>query len=105
MHAWCHGAPGIGLGRLRLLRHLDDPTIRAEIEVALQSTLTAGFGYNHSLCHGDLGNLDLVLEAPGRSILNDGAHRSTGSPRRSSMALPTMDRVAATRWGWNRLVS
>jgi type 2 lantibiotic biosynthesis protein LanM len=63
MHAWCHGAPGIGLGRLRLLRHLDDPTIRTEIEVALQSTLTAGFGYNHSLCHGDLGNLDLVLEA------------------------------------------
>ena len=63
MHAWCHGAPGIGLGRLRLLRHLDDPAIRAEIEVAIQSTLAAGFGHNHSLCHGDLGNLDLVLEA------------------------------------------
>ena len=56
-------APGIGLGRLRLLRHLDDPAIRAEIEVAIQSTLAAGFGYNRSLCHGDLGNLDLVLEA------------------------------------------
>jgi lantibiotic modifying enzyme len=63
MHAWCHGAPGIGLGRLRLLRHLDDPAIRAEIAVAIQSTLAAGFGDNHSLCHGDLGNLDLVLEA------------------------------------------
>jgi type 2 lantibiotic biosynthesis protein LanM len=63
IHAWCHGAPGIGLGRLRLLRHLDDPAIRAEIEVAIQSTLAAGFGHNHSLCHGDLGNLDLVLEA------------------------------------------
>jgi type 2 lantibiotic biosynthesis protein LanM len=63
MHAWCHGAPGIGLGRLRLLRHLDDAAIRAEIDAAIQSTLAAGFGSNHSLCHGDLGNLDLVLEA------------------------------------------
>jgi type 2 lantibiotic biosynthesis protein LanM len=63
MHAWCHGAPGIGLGRLRLLRHLDDPMIRAEIDAAIQSTLAAGFGANHSLCHGDLGNLDLLLEA------------------------------------------
>jgi lantibiotic modifying enzyme len=61
--AWCHGAPGIGLARLLCRRHLDDPFLQTEIEVALSTTLTRGFGSNHSLCHGDLGNLELLLEA------------------------------------------
>src|SRR5262249_35924327 len=26
-------------------------------------TLAQGFGHNHSLCHGDLGNLELLLQA------------------------------------------
>jgi len=63
MTAWCHGAPGIGLGRLRSLPHLDDAKIRAEIDTALKTTLAHGFGSNHSLCHGDLGNLELLLQA------------------------------------------
>ena len=61
--AWCHGAPGIGLARLRSLPHLDDATIREEIDTALHTTLAQGFGSNHSLCHGDLGNLELLLQA------------------------------------------
>ena len=63
MTAWCHGAPGIGLARLCSLQHLDDAAIRAEIGTALQTTLAQGFGGNHSLCHGDLGNLELLLQA------------------------------------------
>ncbi len=63
MLAWCHGAPGIGLARLLCLRHLDDFQIRSEINVALKATLARGFGRNHSLCHGDLGNLELLLQA------------------------------------------
>jgi lantibiotic modifying enzyme len=63
MTPWCHGAPGIGLARLCSLRHLDDEAIRAEIDTALQTTLAKGFGGNHSLCHGDLGNLELLLQA------------------------------------------
>jgi lantibiotic modifying enzyme len=63
MLAWCHGAPGIGLARLLCLRHLDDPQVRVEIKVALEATLARGFGGNHSLCHGDLGNLELLLAA------------------------------------------
>lgn len=63
MTTWCHGAPGIGLGRLRSLPHLDDSEIRAEINTALKTTLAQGFGTNHSLCHGDLGNLELLLQA------------------------------------------
>jgi type 2 lantibiotic biosynthesis protein LanM len=63
MTAWCHGAPGIGLARLRSLPHLDDAATRAEIATALKTTLAQGFGLNHSLCHGDLGNLELLLQA------------------------------------------
>jgi type 2 lantibiotic biosynthesis protein LanM len=63
MTAWCHGAPGIGLARLRALPYLDDSDIRMEIDTALQTTLAQGFGSNHSLCHGDLGNLELLLQA------------------------------------------
>jgi type 2 lantibiotic biosynthesis protein LanM len=63
MTAWCHGAPGIGLARLQTLPYLDDATTRAEIRVALQTTLAEGFGANHCLCHGDLGNLELPLQA------------------------------------------
>lgn len=62
MTAWCHGAPGIGLGRLRSLPHLNNAEIRAEIDTALHTTLTQGFGLNHCLCHGDLGNLELLLQ-------------------------------------------
>jgi type 2 lantibiotic biosynthesis protein LanM len=61
--AWCHGAPGIGLGRLLCLRHLDDAQVRSEIDAALATTLARGFGYNHCLCHGDLGNIELLLQA------------------------------------------
>jgi type 2 lantibiotic biosynthesis protein LanM len=63
MAAWCHGAPGIGLARLRALQHLDDAQIRQEVDIALKTTLAYGFGASHSLCHGDLGNLELLLQA------------------------------------------
>lgn len=63
LHAWCHGAPGIGMGRLALRRVLDDPEAEQEIRAALASTRDEGFGGSHCLCHGDLGNLDLLLTA------------------------------------------
>lgn len=63
MLAWCHGAPGIALGRLGSLRSLDDPATRQEIAGALATTVARGFGSNHSLCHGDLGNLETLLVA------------------------------------------
>jgi type 2 lantibiotic biosynthesis protein LanM len=74
MTAWCHGAPGIGLARLRALRHSDDEVLRAEIGAALRATRRAGFGGNLSLCHGDLGNLELFLQAS--EILGESRWRS-----------------------------
>jgi type 2 lantibiotic biosynthesis protein LanM len=66
MSAWCNGAAGIGLARLDTLAHLDDAQIREEIAAAVATTLARGFGKNHCLCHGDLGNLELLLQAAWR---------------------------------------
>lgn len=60
--AWCHGAVGIGLARLRSKRSVHDDEINHELAVALETTLKHGFGGNHSLCHGDMGNLELLIQ-------------------------------------------
>ncbi|MEM9554233.1 MAG: type 2 lanthipeptide synthetase LanM family protein [Acidobacteriota bacterium] len=70
-HAWCHGAPGIGLSRLDLLDvapalGLERATLEAEIAAAVRSTRTLGFGGSHCLCHGDLGNLELLAGTAAR---------------------------------------
>lgn len=69
MTAWCHGAIGIGLARLDTLSELIVADCRAELEVTLQTALTDGFGRNHSLCHGDLGSVELFIQAS--QTLND----------------------------------
>lgn len=63
MWAWCHGAPGIGLARLDALGSTDDPEVASDLAAALTSTSRFGFGSNDSLCHGDLGNLELLVRA------------------------------------------
>jgi type 2 lantibiotic biosynthesis protein LanM len=60
---WCHGAPGSTLARLRALRHADNPDLRNEVYSGLSTTLRKGFGWSHSLCHGDLGNVEVLLQA------------------------------------------
>ncbi len=61
--AWCYGAPGIGMTRVAAMKHTDHPVIRYDLDRAVEATLSRGPGTNHSLCHGDLGNLDFLLQA------------------------------------------
>ncbi|HEY0794959.1 MAG TPA: type 2 lanthipeptide synthetase LanM [Acidisarcina sp.] len=65
--AWCHGAPGIGLSRLRVYAITNDEIFRSEAEMALATTSrsleVASGAVNYSLCHGAFGNADLLLEA------------------------------------------
>jgi lantibiotic modifying enzyme len=76
--AWCHGAPGIGLSRLRnrqLLMQMSDVdtsdlvAIEQDLEAALQSSAAALMQawlpgkLNYSLCHGAAGNADLMIMA------------------------------------------
>lgn len=88
MVAWCHGAPGIGLARLGSLPYVDDAAIRTEIEAALRTTLAQGFGMNHSLCHGDLGNLETVLMAA--RVLGD-THYEQEAERLAAAILGSID--------------
>lgn len=60
---WCHGASGIGIGRVNIYKDLPDPSVLEDINLAVNTTIKRGFGDNHSLCHGDFGNLELLLLA------------------------------------------
>lgn len=91
MHAWCHGAPGIGLSRLLSRLHLEDGQLHSEILTAILATRRAIPG-NHSLCHGALGNLDFLLQAS--SALNDPELHSYTY----RMAAAMVDRVRDTGW-------
>ena len=63
MAGWCHGAPGIALTRLRALAYIDSLQVRSDIAAGLDTTLAQGFSGDHSLCHGSVGNLEVLLQA------------------------------------------
>jgi type 2 lantibiotic biosynthesis protein LanM len=78
--AWCHGASGIGLSRLRAFELLGDDTMRQEAEAAIRTTTRM---LNHvslapqsdfTLCHGRAGNAELLIYAG--DALGDEAARS-----------------------------
>jgi type 2 lantibiotic biosynthesis protein LanM len=60
--AWCHGAVGIGIAAADLLARGwpegDDVVYRAAAAADRD-----GFGWNHTLCHGDFGCWELLAEA------------------------------------------
>lgn len=61
--AWCHGATGIGLGRLHAHAVHDLEIARIDVGRAVIRTLADPLLSNHSLCHGNLGNLDFLIQA------------------------------------------
>jgi lantibiotic modifying enzyme len=60
---WCHGSAGIALGRLMTKLHWEDAEMIQEIDVAIKTTLEEGFGGSHCQCHGDFGNIEVLLLA------------------------------------------
>ena len=79
MVAWCNGAAGIGLGRLGGLPLLDTPAIRQDIANAVQTTRATPLSDEDHVCCGNLGRLDLLVEASrhlGSSEALDQARRS-----------------------------
>lgn len=69
MTAWCHGAPGIGLSRVRAHALTNQEVYRREAEAALRCTSRALAAApaqgqaNYSLCHGSAGNAELLVYA------------------------------------------
>ena len=87
--SWCHGAPGIALARLARLTVLDDATVREDIEHGLAATGQAGVqGVDH-LCCGNMGRIDVLLEASrrlGRPGLREDAERQAARVVRAAEA-------------------
>lgn len=69
---WCHGAAGIGFSRLRAWQILHSEELRAESLNALAKVREdLPSPANFSLCHGKLGNADLLIYAS--RVLGDDA--------------------------------
>jgi hypothetical protein len=86
--AWCRGAPGIALSRLRARVLLKDPASEAELDCALETTalavesaITSG-GAEASLCHGITGNVEILQH--GCETLGNGAGRLAASVQRGA---------------------
>ncbi len=76
--AWCHGSTGIGIAAVDLLRHggvyADD--WRDMVRVAAAASWHRGTGWNHTLCHGDLGVWELVTSSMVKGLGPHGLDRS-----------------------------
>ncbi|QWF15529.1 type 2 lanthipeptide synthetase LanM family protein [Lysobacter capsici] len=62
IHSWCHGAPGVGFARLLLPESLRDAAWREDLRQCIASTRESGLNGGHCLCHGQWGNLDLLIQ-------------------------------------------
>lgn len=68
-HAWCHGAPGIALSRMRAYQLTKFDAFKEEALQAIHATvvnteqLLKTTGSNYSLCHGMAGNTYVLYEA------------------------------------------
>lgn len=61
--AWCHGSVGIGLAHLNLDPTLTHASTRKFVRRAAAATWRLGMGWNHCVCHGDLGAWELLDQA------------------------------------------
>ncbi|MBB5996589.1 type 2 lanthipeptide synthetase LanM family protein [Streptomonospora salina] len=89
-HGWCHGAPGMLLAKC--LAATFAPALldgfRSEIRLLLDTVLSSSFGHNLTLCHGDLGNLQIVSFAAG--VLGDTALQDRAERRLDDFARDTL---------------
>jgi len=61
--SWCHGAPGIALGRIASLAAIDNERIRRDIQRGLETTSAQEFGNLDHLCCGNLGRVETMVMA------------------------------------------
>jgi type 2 lantibiotic biosynthesis protein LanM len=95
---WCHGAPGIGLGRVAMARlpNRKGTALTADIQNAVQGTQAAWPSPVDTLCCGTLGSIEFLCEAGnllGRNDLRDLAKRE--------MAAVMQQASATGNYRWN----
>jgi type 2 lantibiotic biosynthesis protein LanM len=74
---WCHGPVGIGICASDLLAHSVSEPARQQLRdllrrAALDTWPERGFGWNHTLCHGDLGSWELLAGAEAAGVAPSG---------------------------------
>ena len=89
---WCHGMPGILLNRLSLKEDgYSDALLDQEIEIGIRKVKEDGFGNDHCLCHGDIGNL-LVLQRAA-DVTHDKALKQQVSQNAEHLAYYLIERM------------
>ena len=63
LNNWCHGAPGVLLGRVATLDTLDDDEVRREIAVALATTEGQPLTNSDHVCCGNMGRAEILFDA------------------------------------------
>lgn len=68
VNAWCHGAPGIGLARVRAYEITSEAHWKTDAQIAIASTqksthVSQQHKLSLSLCHGVFGNADVYINA------------------------------------------
>ncbi|MGV8018377.1 MAG: lanthionine synthetase LanC family protein [Ignavibacteria bacterium] len=68
MNAWCHGAAGIGLSRLRAAELTNNPVYKRDLDFCIRKVLDDFHddycgNKSYTLCHGLFGNLDFLNDA------------------------------------------
>ncbi|TCN55576.1 hypothetical protein D0809_16415 [Flavobacterium circumlabens] len=71
--AWCHGAPGITISRLKANQFYPNTVFANEMKIALTTTANSVYhglvenlsNTNYSICHGIAGNADIILDCGG----------------------------------------
>jgi type 2 lantibiotic biosynthesis protein LanM len=81
---WCHGAPGIGLGRVGMARlpRIGSAVLNADVQGAIDGTQAAWPPSLDTLCCGTLGSIEFLCEAGdllGRNDLQELAKRELAS--------------------------
>ncbi|MEI7037830.1 type 2 lanthipeptide synthetase LanM family protein [Fulvimonas yonginensis] len=62
-NTWCHGSVGIGLAACDLYTRTGDERHLGTLRRAVQAARRGGWGYSHTLCHGDLSMWELMMRA------------------------------------------
>lgn len=63
--AWSHGAGGVGMSRLYMLRNnirIKNIDIKKDLDFAIKNVMLKGFTGDNSLIFGDFGNIELLIE-------------------------------------------
>jgi len=62
-NTWCHGSVGIGLAACDLYTRTGHARHLSVVQRAVRAVLKGGWGYSHTLCHGDLSSWELLMRA------------------------------------------